>query len=109
MHVAETLSPTTYYIGLLLLLSVLLVVCQLSSIDRCCWHSLLRVDPNANPPSELLRGQRLRKQAILELFERTQVTMVSSLLTTPRRQVMGRQVAASEQNEKSHQHISIRF
>ena len=68
-------------------IQILIVLLACLSMYRCCVDERRRADANIDAPSDLLRGQRLRKtskstlakrkQAILELFEKTQVTMVS--------------------------------
>jgi hypothetical protein len=73
MPISDLATASLIQIGVMLI--VLLPVCL--HIMYRCWRPLLIVDADANPPSELLRGQSLRKQAILVLFEKTQVTMVS--------------------------------
>ena len=68
---------------------ILMILFACLSMYRCCLYERRRVDAIANAPSELLRDLRRvckipkstlaeRKQAILDLFETEQVTMVSN-------------------------------
>ena len=63
-------------------IQTLIVLLACLSMHRCCVDERRRANANANTSSELLHGGQMttlakRKQAIVELFEKTQVTMVS--------------------------------